>query len=246
MKIVGFTHTSPQVVQQFLRDAQQTSSVLPLGYILQHKPKSDSLIILSMKDLKTNRRVLSQYSGIVIVFAALPELMCVRHIKLLDAKPKLALDSPPVYSSPNFDDIFKVEDTVLKFKTNRYLTDLIELARSGSILTHLMTFLYRITSTKQQNDYRDLIISWFVYGDGKLVTIKKVVDSLKQKELRLGLFTLIKENIHYHHVFQRLRKGKPVDLAKEKVNEFDINYMLSIADKANGLDRTKNPILADS
>lgn len=234
MQIFGFSMTSPALVLDFLHSNNQTSYIcdsyqaIPTG--------TDFVISLSFYDFKHYRKVLEQPKPIV-VFAPALALRQIEGITLMDVKlaDKPDLDRPLSYRRPKLSRLLKKKKTtnLIVITEQLYTTDLIETALSGSILTHLMTFLYKISNTKQQNDYRDSIIEWFVFGDGKLATIKRIIDSLKQKELRLGLFTLIKENIHYHAVFQRLKQEPDLDLSDLNVNEFDINYMLSVANKAN-------------
>lgn len=233
MQIFGFAMTSPAVVLDYLEGNGKNVYICDNDKKI---PAVDFVLSLSFYDFKHYRKVLGN-SKAIILFAPALALRQIEGVVMLDVKlaSKPDLDRPLTYRKPKLSRLLikKKGPASIIITEQLYTTDLVETALSGSILTHLMTFLYKISNTKQQNDYRDSIIEWFVFGDGKLATIKRIVDSLKQKELRLGLFTLIKENIHYHTVFQRLKQEPDLDLTNLNVNEFDINYMLSVANKAN-------------
>jgi hypothetical protein len=77
------------------------------------------------------------------------------------------LNQPYKFKSPDFN-LFKPmkpKHHPVSIKDEKYLPVLINNALNGSILTHLMTLIYKIPNGKVQNDYRDKIIGWFVLGN---------------------------------------------------------------------------------
>ena len=263
MKLIGCSMTSPAKVIEYLNKAGKSVHTFPVGFTLddveQKKlaAKSDALIVLTYPDFTKNLNLLNNkklHSKEVYVFAPVIRFRNIQGVTMLDAldlEPKL--NQPYRFIKPNFAVADTVEPANVEIKDEKYLPLLINNALTGSILTNLMTLIYKIPNGRVQNEYRDKIIGWFVLGDSKLSTIKAVIDTIKQAEVRENLMKLIKSSKNYKDVFIHIAElnanKKPISYSKiaEKmnVNEFDLRYMISVASKLNFGDNLKNKDLAD-
>ena len=190
----------------------------------------------------------------VYMFAPIIRFRNIQGVSMLDAldlEPKL--NQPYRFVKPMFSIADGLQPSLVSIRDEKYLPLLINNALTGSILTNLMTLIYKIPNGRVQNDYRDKIIGWFVLGDSKLSTVKAVVDTIKQAPVREGLMKLIKASKNYKDVFNHIKElnasKKPISYSKisEKmnVNEFDLRYMMSVAAKLDFGDKLKDKDLSD-
>lgn len=258
--------TSPAKVADFLEKKNLSYSVLPVGFSLDDPEyrktvlKHDYLLILTYSDFTKNLHLLNNKKladKTFVLFAPVIRFRNITHVEMVDVDdlaPKL--NQPYRFKKADFNLFKPVQghpNHHVEIKDEKYLPLLINNALSGSILTSLMTLIYKIPNGKVQNDYRDRIIGWFVLGDDKLSTIKAVIDTVQQAEVRDGLMKLIKASKNYKDVFKYIAElnaaKKPISYSKiaEKmnVNEFDLRYMISVAAKIEFGANLKEKNIAD-
>jgi hypothetical protein len=238
-------------------------TAFPVGFNLNDAARkkeaanSDALLILTYPDFTKNLELLNNKrlkDKEVYVFAPVIRFRNISGVYMLDAldlEPKL--NQPYRFITPNFDVAATAKPQTVEIKDEKYLPLLINNALTGSILTNLMTLIYKIPNGRVQNEYRDKIIGWFVLGDSKLATIKALIDTIKQTEVRDNLYKLVKASKNYKDVFNHIaelnRNKKPISYSKiaEKmnVNEFDLRYMISVASKLDFGANLEDKDLAD-
>lgn len=249
MKLYGCAMTSPHAILEHFKGIGITPMVLTINDSFEDKAVASKaleagvVLLLTYQDFKKNLEVLNKKKFkdlTVILFSPVVRFRDIRPIKMVDVvtlEPKLS--QPYHFKEPDLTfDVKKGNEAVL-ILNEPYLPLLIDNALSGSILTHLMTYLYRIPNAKVQNEYRDKVIGWIVYGDDSPKTLKGLLSTIKQVEVRKGLYDTVRDNIIYKEVFKHIAElnanKKPVSYAKIAkkfdVNDFDLRYMVSIASK---------------
>lgn len=265
MRLLGCAMTSPAKVADFLTKKNLNFGIFPVNFSLsesEHRKFAmahDYLLILTYADFKNNLDNLNnkKLAGkTFVLFAPVVRFRNIANVEMVDVDSLEAkLNQPYRFKAPDFNLFKLVKPTLhtIEITDEKYLPLLINNALSGSILTHLMTLIYKIPNGKVQNEYRDKIIGWFVLGDDKFATIKGLIDTITQTEVREGLIKLIKASKNYKDVFKHIAElnatKKPVSYSKisEKmnVNEFDLRYMISVAAKISFGEGLKEKNIAD-
>lgn len=259
MKLFCFSMTSPATVIDYLKSNNKTFYVPVMNFNEAELDNgAEFIFLLAYTDFIKHLNVLNtaKYKNkCIILFAPVVrarELIGANVLDVFDLQPKL--NQPFRFKTADFKTLVSdVAPKKVSIKDEQYLPMLINNALTGSLLTKLMTLIYKIPNSKIQNEHRDRIIHWFVQGDKKISTIKNIVDNIKQEEVRDSIFNLIKDSKNYKDVFMHISElnsnKKPISYSKiaEKfaVNEFDLRYMISVASKAKFGDEMKNVNIQD-
>lgn len=259
MRIIGSSITSPAVVVDYLDSQNCSYGIFPINFSLGNQDtrefalSKDILLILTYSDYKSNIKLLNNYrlaGKTLILFSPVVRFTSMLDVIMLDIENlEIMLDHPYKFKDPDLKSITATsKEVVLETSNDHYLPLLVETALTGSLLTHLMTFIYKIPNTKTQNIYKHKIILWFVSGDSKLSTIKEIISTILPVEVREGILNVIKLAKKYKEVFEHIailqKERKHISFSKISnmfdVSEFDLRYMTSIAAKLKeASDKTK-------
>lgn len=254
MMLIGCAMTSPETISSYLSGTNIPHYILPIGTKLNDTTNKNTFIarsgikhnritlILTYQDLRNNLKRLnkSRNNGkIFLVFAPVLKFRDLVNVTLMDVvSTDINITQSYKFKPADFSLLHKPAiDCFVEIKHEDYISQLIEKALSGSILTKLMTLLYQIPNSKVQNTYRDLIIGWFVLGDDKIKTVSTLISTLPDKKLLSKLIKLIEESKNYKDVFIHIKdlksKNKIIDFdklsVKFEVSDFDLRYMLSVS-----------------
>lgn len=255
MKLIGCAMTSPGTVCEYLDSMKMKYAIMPIGFKLAGADddaevkkvraavkKNSIILILTYSDFRSNLEALNGKNlkgKTVVIFAPVVRYRNIDNCHLLDVvTADIAMNQPYRFRPAEFS-AFSTEivDKKVTIKNEDYIAELIDNALAGSILTKLMTLIYQIPNSKTQNEYRDRIIGWFVKGDDKVETVKKLISDLPDKKLLNQLVELIENSDNYKKVFQHIAdlnaKGKAISYSKIstkfEVSDFDLRYMISVA-----------------
>lgn len=271
MRLLGCAMTSPGTIIDYLEMNKTSYELMPIGFKLDPSnekyedlksriKKAKVILIPTYADFQSNLAELNRKwmaSKTVVLFAPVVRFRNIENCTLLDVNSVQITINQPYRFKPVELSALKTPDgfepVPVKIKNQNYIAELINNALAGSILNKLMTLIYKIPNSKVQNEYRDRIIGWFVKGDDKISTIKALLDDLPNATIRDDLLELVKKSKDYKKVFQHIAdlnaRGKPISYSKIStkmgVSDFDLRYMISIANSIDFGAKLKEKNLSD-
>lgn len=248
MRLFGCALTAPEKVTDFLSQRGLAYDLVGLGRKIKNTDH-DYILCLSFADFKNNLEVFNsrefKYKN-VVVFTSILKLRMIHPVFLLDVKSLTPdLTNPFDFTTPNLEVLCASSSEIQPHKSqlieDDYLGQLIEDSSKGSILTSLMTLIYRIPTSKSQNECRDRIILWLYQDNKTLQDLERDLDWVRPLEVRSQLLEIVSQYHNYKKFFKSYRKLENKEQINQEsiekaikefgVNEFDIHYMLSILSK---------------
>ncbi len=246
--IFGVYQTIKNCVDNLDDKEQAKYRVQSLGF--SEAPKSGATIILVPTVARFLKQIdaLNASNAIVLVFDTPVLLEYLKPIKLLDCKKKASYLYQFVELTT--DKLMTTINTGFTGKRMQVESQTIDVIPTilnsvhGSILNHILTFLYSVPNTDKRYQYQNIIYSWIQSQDDvdhleiKLKTLmkKKSVGFTKfieymKSDITANTRAAIKE------IFELKAKKKPIMYKRissvHQVNEFDLKYLLKAIRKAN-------------
>lgn len=254
MILYGCGMTSPETIRDYLTSVGKSFAILPFGIKLadfnstkssaarKQLRLSEFVLIQNYTDFRNNLKFLKSRTFPIkaILFAPVIQFRKIDGVHMLDVETlEVSLTKTFRFSPINFSQLQKtLPEIVVNINEEDYASVLIDTALEGSILAKMMTLIYKIPNSKVQNEYRDRIVRWFVRGDDKISTVATAIADLPDKKVQVLLLEIIEKYKHYKDVFKLIashnKKKKKISFEKicekYKVSEFDLRYMLNIAE----------------
>lgn len=223
---------------------------LPVGELLKDPEVrarargSSVLLVLTYEDFVRNLGMLNKWTKDVIVFCSAIQAARFSSANHTDAlidrnNPATSYRFIPFKASAVRDG----SDTDTVVIEEEYLHKYIETVREGSVLNKLMTVVYRLGNASEQKRIREILLRWFVEGDGDRKLLSQILaKEVKNKAEHQALVDICFSSTDYLAAFAEVNKYKragkqPNYKSVEKkfpgLDMYDIRYMLKSYEKIN-------------
>lgn len=253
LKVFGVANHSPEFVVRALGKAiagEGRVSILPVGHSISNpKSLSDFVLILAVRDLMHNLKVLSGSPSRFFVFGSPMDLHELEGVVPLD------YNCNPAFPGFGFNllplDLSKAtrarcEPAPIKRRSGQYLLRLVEHTQKGSLLQPLMTFIYTLPASAQ-SEVKEAVLNWLFSGkadsylDAALSSVKQVtVTARTRAKLKTHLLSPSGRALQKAFADYRAAKkeGRPVKIdalaTAHGVQAYEMRYVLSVLEGVKG------------